>query len=199
MKYKLLLASILLSVNSHASGGVSSVGIKLGVSDVDYNAKDERKSSSGIDYGIDYTWLNYLHKNVSIGLNISADRFENQLYGNYESKHTAIIVSPIISYRFLTLTPEFLGVEHLRFHDGLSIYVKMGLGWADSSIKHELGSMDQNGAIGSYGVGLKWQSTGAWAFSLEYSQLDNKLWGIGGRDYGVESSSVLGILSYRFE
>ncbi|KJG37784.1 hypothetical protein UA32_12595 [Photobacterium angustum] len=189
----------LFSTASFAStNSASSIGLKVGVSDVTFTALNEKKSSSGIEYGIDYTWLNYFYKNVSLGLNLTASRFENQLYGNEQSDHSAVIVSPIISYRFLTVSPEFLGVKHLRFHDGLSVYFKIGLGYAKSKIANTNISMEESGAVGSFGAGFKFQTTGHWAFAIEYNQIDNKLWGMGSRDYGISNSSLLGSLSYRF-
>lgn len=182
------------------SKGTSSLGITVGASDISFTALNDKQSSDGLQYGIDYTWLNYFYKNFSVGINVSGSKFEGVLYSNKNIKYSSVIISPIISYRFLTLSPEFLGVKSLRYHDGLSVYVKAGLGYALSSINYNSGSssMDEDGAVSSFAIGMKWQTTGPWAFGIQYESVDNTLMGVSKRDYGIENKSVLASLTYRF-
>ncbi|PSU85232.1 outer membrane beta-barrel protein [Photobacterium kishitanii] len=175
------------------------VGAKVGISNVDFNSYKGSKSGSGVDYGLEFTWLHNIYQNISLGINLSLDRFENQLYGKFDSNHSSLIISPIISYRIVALTPKYLGKNYIRYHDGLSVYFKLGLGLAQSDITYSNGSMRDDGAIDSWGLGLKWQSTSNWAIGIEYSQLDNHLWGLGEQNYSLKNKSVMGIINYRFD
>lgn len=175
------------------------VGAKVGISNVDFKGDQGSKSGSGVDYGVEFTWLHNTYQNISFGINLSLDRFENQLYGKFDSNHTSLVISPMISYRIVALTPKYLGINYIRYHDGLSVYLKLGFGWAQSDITYENGNMTDNGAIDSWGLGLKWQSTSNWAIGIEYTQLDNHLWGLGDRNYSLKNKSIMSIINYRFD
>ncbi|WP_305809990.1 hypothetical protein [Photobacterium kishitanii] len=55
------------------------VGAKVGISNVDFNSYQGSKSGSGVDYGLEFTWLHNIYQNISLGVNLSLDRFEKSI------------------------------------------------------------------------------------------------------------------------
>lgn len=191
----LALSCAVLPISANAA---VSVGLKLGSSDLSFRDAQGRVKETGIVYGADATWLTHIAKNFSLGVNFSYDSFENALYGSNDSEHTAITLSPVLSYRIFTLPARFCAGKRLKEHDGLSLYVKAGLGLAKSEIVQSVGAMKQDGAIGTWGAGIKWQAMNDVSFGVEYQVLDNGMYGLGSRDFGVESTNVVAMLGYRF-